>query len=146
MYRQSNGKAESTVKSMKKIIRAVSTRNSQINLSTAPVYRNTKSLRDRLSPAQKLFGHLIQDTLPAHCQAIASRWQATAEETGKHAASRAVQAERYYNQHAKPLPEIGSRSKVAGQNTVTRLWDIYGVVTAISPHSHYFVKTASGHV
>ena len=32
------------------------------------------------------------------------------------------------------------------QNTVTKQWDIYGVVTAISPHCWYFVKTLSGQV
>ena len=29
-------------------------------------YRNTPSSQDGLSPAQKLFGHPVQDTLPAH--------------------------------------------------------------------------------
>ena len=47
---------------------------------------------------------------------------------------------------ARPLPEIGIGSKVAIQNTATRLWDIYGIVTAIGPHRRYFVKTASGRV
>ena len=66
--------------------------------------------------------------------------------TEKHAASTAMQAEHHYNQHARPLPEIGIGSKVAIQNTVTQLWDSYGIVTAIGSHRRYFVKTASGRV
>ena len=73
-YPQSNGKAEATVKSMKKIIRAAWKRDSldERTLTRALLqYRNTPSQQDRLSPAQKLFGHPIQDTLPAHRRAFA---------------------------------------------------------------------------
>ena len=52
----------------------------------------------------------------------------------------------YYNQHARPLPEIRTGSNVAIQNTSTRRRDIYGVVTVIGPHHPCFIKTASGHV
>ncbi len=149
MYPQSNGKAEATVKAMKKIIRAAWRRNSldERALTRALLqYRNTPSQRDRLSPAQKLFGQPIQDTLPAHRRAFAPQWQTSAEEAERHATSNAEQVEHHYNQHARALPEIGVGSNVAIQNTVTKLWDIYGMVTAIGPHRRYFVKTASGRV
>lgn len=58
-------------------------------------------------------------------------WQASAEETEEHATTPTEQVEYYYNQHAQPLPEIHAGSNVAIQNTTTKLWDIYGVVTAI---------------
>ena len=89
-YPQSNGKAESTVKSMKKIIRSVWKRNhlDQQELARALLqYRNTPSLRDKLSPAQKLYGHPIQDLLPAHRRAFEARWQTSAEEAEKLASS-----------------------------------------------------------
>ena len=35
-------------------------------------YRNTPSTRGRLSPAQKLFRHPIQDTIPAHSRSFTS--------------------------------------------------------------------------
>ena len=73
-YPQSNGKAEATVKSMKKIISAAWTGHS-VNwdqLSRALLqYRNTPCRKNGLSPAQKLFGHPVQDTLPAHRRSFA---------------------------------------------------------------------------
>ena len=148
-YPQSNGKAEATVKSMKKIIRAAWKRDSldERTLTQALLqYRNTPPQRDRISPAQKLFGHPIQDTLPAHRRAVAPRWQTSEEEAEQCTITNAEQVEHYYNQHARALPEIGVGSKVAIQNTITKLWDIYGVVTAIGPYRRYFVKTAGGRV
>ena len=149
MYPQYNGKAEATVKSMKKIIQASWTCDAldEHKLTRALLqYRNTPSQRDRLSPAQKLFGQPIQDTLPAHRRAFAPQWQISAEEVEEHAVTHAEQVEHYYNQHARALPEIHVVSNVAIQNTSTKLWDIYGIVTAIGPHRQYYVKTASGRV
>ena len=77
-YPQSNGKAEAIVKSMKKIIKA-SWNGRAIDddkLTQALLqYHNTPSRRDRVSPAQKLFGHPIQDNLPAHRRAFLPEWQ-----------------------------------------------------------------------
>lgn len=149
MYPQSNGKAEATVKSMKNLIKASWTRDAldERKLTRALLqYRNTPSQRDRLSPAQKLFGQPIQDTLPAHRRAFAPQWQISAEEAEKHAITQAERVEHYYNQHARTLPEIHIGSNVVIQNTITKLWDIYGIVTSIGPHRRYYVKTASGRV
>ena len=68
-YPKSNGKAEAIIKSMKKIICTYC--NGRYldgdKLCRALLqYRTTPSVKDELSPAQKLFGHPIQDTLPAH--------------------------------------------------------------------------------
>ena len=68
-YPQSNGKAEATVKSMKIIIRSAwQGRHLDENKLTRALlqYRNTPSRKGGLSPAQKLYGQPIQDTLPAH--------------------------------------------------------------------------------
>ena len=149
MYSQSNGKAEATVKSMKKLVQASWTRDAldERKLTRALLqYRNTPSQRDRLSPAQKLFGQPVQDTLPAHRRAFAPQWQVSAEEVEEHAVTHTEQVEHYYNQHARALPEIHVGSNVAIQNTSTKLWDIYGIVTAIGPHRRYYVKTASGRI
>lgn len=127
MYPQSNGKAEATVKSMKKLIQASWTRNAldERKLTQALLqYRNTPSQRDQLSPAQKLFGQPLQDNLPAHRRAFAPQWQISTQEAEKHAITHAEQVEQYYNRHARTLPEIHIGSNVAIQNTITKLWDI----------------------
>ncbi len=36
--------------------------------------------------------------------------------------------------------------QVAIQNSITKLWDIYGVVIDIGPHRRYYIKTTSGQV
>ena len=122
-YPQSNGKAEPTVKSMEKIIQAAWKHNhlDQRELARALLqYRNTPSQHDRLSQAQKLYGHPIQeDLLPAHDhrRAFDTKWQISAKEVEKHSSSKTDQVERYYNQHARSLPDIRVGSNVAIQDS-----------------------------
>ena len=68
-YPQSIGKAEATVKAMKKILRAAWTGrvlDRSVLCQALIQYHNTPSAGDGLSPAQKLYGHPIQGTLPIH--------------------------------------------------------------------------------
>ena len=80
-----------------------------------------RSCLDDLSPAQKLFGRPIQDTLPAHHGAFAPEWQHSVEEADKKALLYREQVEQYYNQHARALPEIQVGTNVALQNPTTKL-------------------------
>ena len=144
-YPQSNGKIEATVKSMKKLITAAWTGRSvnQDKLFRALLqYRNTPSRRDGQSPAQKLYGHPIQDTLPAHRRSFAPEWQRHSLDTEE---SLKI-SEEYYDQHAHKLPDLHVGSHVAIQNTSSKLWDIYGIITAIATHRRYFVRTQSGNI
>ena len=144
-YPQSNGKIEATVKSMKKLITAAWTGRSvnQDKLFRALLqYRNTPSRRDGQSPAQKLYGHPIQDTLPAHRRSFAPEWQRHSLDTEE---SLKI-SEEYYDQHAHKLPDLHVGSHVTIQNTSSKLWDIYGIITAIAPHRRYFVRTQSGNI
>ncbi len=148
-YPQSNGKNEATVKSMKKLICTSWMRNCLDDGKLAQAllqYRNTPSQRDGLSPAQKLFGRPVQDTLPGHNRDFKLEWQRSAEEADQIALHHKEKVESYYNRHARHLPEIYVGSKVAIQNSITKLWDIYGVVTDIGPHRRYYIKTTSGRV
>ena len=58
-------------------------------------YRNTPSQRDGLSPAQKLFGRPVQDTLPAHNRAFKPEWQRSAEEADQIALYHKEEVESY---------------------------------------------------
>ena len=63
----SNGKAESTIKSMKKIIHNTNSLN-WLKLGcrkTLLQYHNTSFRKGGLSPTQKLYGHPVQDKIPA---------------------------------------------------------------------------------
>ena len=148
-YPQSNGKIEATVKSMKKIL-AASWDHRHLNkdkLCRALLqYHNMPSCKDRLSPAQKLFSHPIQDTLPAHRCSFALEWQKGTQEAEQQVTETLEQSKTFYNIHAHSLPDICIGSPVALQGQQTKLWDVYGTVVAIGPYLWYYVKTHSGHV
>ena len=100
-YPQSNGKAEAIVRSMKKIIASAWTGKSMdFNKLCRSLlqYRNTPSKRDGRSPAQKLFGTPLQDTLPAHRRSFAPEWQRVIkEDSQEQAETTGHQAKRYYD-------------------------------------------------
>ena len=143
-YPQSKGKAEATAKSMKKLIQPAWTGQSinEDKLTQALLqYRNTPARRDGLPPAQKLFGHEIQDPLPAHRRAFAEQWQHQDTEADQQKAKPDEEVEQSCNQHAKPLSDLNVGNRVAVQNQDTIHWDIYSTITDIGPHCHYFIKT-----
>ena len=146
---QSNGKIESTVKSMKKII-CISWNGRSLNQDklccSLLQYRNTPSRRDGRSPAQKLYGHPTQDTLPAHRRSFSQEWQQKMEEVERQTNATQESITTYYNTHAYPLTEIEIGSNVAIQNPHTKLWDIYGTIIDVTPNRRYYIKTSSGRV
>ena len=99
-----------------------------------------------MSPAQKLFGHPVQDILPAHRRSFLPQWQKTSQETTQLAEDVLKSSAAYYNSHAHDLPDIHVGSHVAVQNPQSKLWDIYGIVTEIGPHRRYYIKTTGGRV
>ena len=109
-------------------------------------YRNTPSRKDGLSPAQKLYGHPVQDSLPAHRCSFLQEWQRKAEVAEKQVEATQQSSAKYYNQHAHPLAEIGIGSNLAIQNPRTKLWDTYGIITAMSSNRKYYIETSSGRV
>ena len=89
-YPESNSKIEATVKSMKKIIATSwDTRTLDENKLCYAIlqYRNTPSHKDGLSPAQKLYGRPIRDTLPAHHHSFAPEWQRSTQAAEQQAAN-----------------------------------------------------------
>ena len=148
-YPQSNGRAEAAVKSMKRIIRAAwhgRCINEEKLCSALLQYRNTPSRKDGVSLAQKLYGHPIQDVLPAHHNSFAPEWQRSNQEAKKQVEATLKASQRYYNTGAHALPKIQMGTNVAVQDHRTRLWDTYGVVTAIGPQWQYHIKTHRGSV
>jgi len=107
-------------------------------------YKNTPSRKDGLFPAQKLYGHPIQDILPAHNRSFAPEWQRSTAEAEEHANTTLDNSRQYYNSSAHPLPEIKVGTNVAVQDHRTKLWDTYGIVTAIGPQRKYHVKIQMG--
>ena len=121
---QSNGKIEATVKSMKKLL-AASWDHRYLNeeklCGAVLQYQNTPSRKDGLSPAQKLFGHPIQDTLPAHRRSFAPEWQKSTEEVEQLAIETMEDAKASYDAHTHSLPDIHTPYKTSRQS--------YGIFT-----------------
>ena len=149
-YPQSNGHAEAAVKSMKRLLRRCwCDGHLDDERWTAAIlqYRNTPG-SDGESPAEILFGHPVQDKLPAHRRAFAHRWQSLAEHAdaaSKHA-DHQVQAEARYNASAATLPDLRVGTQVAIQNPSTKLWDRYGVIIQLGSYRRYFVRLPSGRI
>lgn len=107
-------------------------------------YRNTPARKEGLSPAQKLHGRPVQDTLLAHRRSFLDKWQKTVKETDW--VDTKVEMENYYNRHTHALHDMVTVSHVAIQNSEMKSWDIYGTVVDITPYRHYYVKTQNGYV
>ncbi len=123
-YPQSNGKAEATVKSMKKLnSSAWTSRGVNWNRLSCSLlqYRNTPCRKDSLSPAQKLFGHPVQDTLPAHHRAFKPEWHKPVSGIEDGTLSTQKKMELAYNQHAHDLSELHVGHHVAIQNPLSKL-------------------------
>lgn len=146
-YPQSNGKAEVTVKTMKKLIASAWKDRSLDEDKVCKgllQYRNTPCGRDKLSPAQKLFGHPIQDFLPAHHRAFAPEWQKSQELIDQDAHQGETNAKEYHDQHAKPLKDLDVGRQVAVYNPKTSMWDIYGKIVEVGAYRRYRVRTQAG--
>ena len=77
-------------------------------------YRNTPSCQDGRSPAQKLYGHPTQDTLPAHRRSFSQEWQQKMEEVERQTNATQESITTYYNTHAYPLTEIEPPHQAVG--------------------------------
>ena len=87
-------------------------------------YRNTPCRKDGLSPAQKLFGHPVQNTLPAHCGSFAPEWQKSSQEADVATIYTSETSLATYDQHAHPLSDLQVGNHVAVQNPTSKMWDI----------------------
>lgn len=73
---------------------------------------------------QKLFGHPVQDSLPAHHRSFVQAWQKSSEEADRKAKDTQENAEQIYNQHVHELPNLNMGNHVAIQiRTVGHLRD-----------------------
>ena len=142
---QSNGKIEATVKSMKKIIKSCMNGNkmyADLIVRALLQYRNTPNVRDFLSPAQKLFGHPIQDELPIHKSAFERNEQALQRAHNQKKNDEKQKA--YYNSSARELPELQPGEHIAMYNPNKKIWDTYGKITKLINKRRYEIKLNNG--
>ena len=67
------------------------------------IFNSAPSVKDGLSPAHKLFGRPIQDTLPAHTSSFTLITQLQQDQARAKAGKVRQQATNYYNRNTFPL-------------------------------------------
>lgn len=107
-------------------------------------YRNTPSHKDGLLPAQNLYGHPVQDTLPTSASSPQNSSRNFKMQTNKW--NTLQSSKTFYNTHTHNLPDILVGSKVTIQHPITKSWDTYGTVIEVNAHCRYHVKTQNGRV
>jgi transposase InsO family protein len=145
-YPQSNGFAEATIKSMKKLITG-SWRNGSFDTNkfakSILLFRNAPR-SGAASPAQMVFNRPVRDALPAHRRSFAPEWQLKADILEKRARrAKEVQIE-HYNRTAHPLQPFKIGDHVIVQHPVSKCWATTAIVVEIGPNRDYIVKTPAG--
>ena len=102
--------------------------------------------------AERMDCHLLKSSLDIPCktpsQLIADRlrWNSKNPLRKLKRQHKKHKLQQSYNRNAHDPSALQVGNHVAIQNPDTKMWDIYGVITAIGPFRRYYVKTQSGRV
>ena len=143
-FAQSNGRAESAVKTMKRILTSNITQSGSLDTRSVTkalfLHRNTPAPDMGVSPAELLFGRNIPDHLPHPIQ-FRREWSELADAREK------THRRRYYHatKHEKRrnLSELQIGDIVAVQNKTGKnptRWDKTGHIVEILPHRQYKIR------
>ena len=148
-YAQSNGRAEVEVKVMKKLIKGSSSPFGVFDenkfAKSIMLFRNTPRLGGA-SPAQRVFGHPIRDSLPIHRRAFATEWHKADDVLEKRERrAKSLQAE-HYNRTTRLLPPLTVGNHVLIQHPVSKLWATPGIIVEAGPNRDFLIKTPAGRV
>jgi hypothetical protein len=132
---QSNGYAESAVKSMKKLI-AGSWSSGSFDPDTFGkallLFRNAP-MSGGASPSQIVFSRPTRDLLPAHRRSFAPEWQQAAELLEKRAQRAKELQIQHFNRTAHPLPPLVIGDSVLIQDHKSKRWSTPGVIVEVGP-------------
>lgn len=142
-YSQSNGFADVSVKSMKKLIRGSWTTGS-FNIdefSKGLLLYHNAPISGGASPAQLVFNRPVRDCLPAHRRAFAPQWQKSAAKKKKTAMRARSLRAAHFNKTAPPLPPLTIGDHDVIQNSMTKRWSTPGVIVETGPFRDFLIKT-----
>lgn len=95
---------------------------------------------------QKLFGHPVQETLPAHRRSISQKLQKSTINAEKQAKETQYSSTLSYFQHASKLSLLKVDNHAVLQHPVSKLWKTYRTTIELGSNQKYLVKTKSGRV
>ena len=144
-YPQSNGRAESAVKSAKRIVYDNANPDGSLNNNAAArallQYRNTPLKDCKLSPAQILFHRQLRDTIPSHPTNyhLHPEWLSLAKEREEKYRRNNHAIANEYNRHTKELPPLAVGSTVIIQSKNGK-WLKQGKIVEYLDNRQYRVK------
>ena len=148
-YPQSNGRAESAVKTAKRILLDNTDSSGRLDYDHTArafmMHRNTPVQDIGLSPVVMLFGRPIKDHLPTlwKSMSVQPQWKEIRELREKAMAKRHLWATEYHDQHTRSLPPLSVGDSVLIQNQngnqPTR-WEKTGHIVETLPHRQYTIK------
>ena len=146
-YPKSNGLAESTVKTVKRLIKKSKVSNQDM-LKGLLILRNTPTSNGK-SPAEVIYGHTLRDNLPMLPNKFSTSSKNNAHHTTKLIKNRTIQKQ-YYDRNTitptKSLVRFSPGQRIAVQHNITREWSLRGkIVRYIEPRS-YEIKMENGHI
>jgi len=107
--------------------------------------RNTPHKATGLSPAILLYGHPVQDQLPAYQKNFERRWYNKVGKYDRSMYENKVQSERYYQTPAtRELTPFKVGDEVVVQNTKFKRFDRFGVIKECCDNRRYLVRLPSG--
>ena len=125
-YPQSNAYAELSAKSAEALVRKCwNGRELDIDQWVKGIlqYRNTPHKTSELSPAILLYGHPIQDCVPAHKSAFQRSWYKELAQYDKNVTQSKQNMEKFYNKGTRTLPPLFVGDPVVVQNKSNKQWD-----------------------
>ena len=141
-YPQSNGLAESGVKSLKALLKKCGGLGEKF-LEGYLEYKNTPRPGGK-SPAEIVFGHPVRSKVPVHHRAFDKKWLVSLDEHDAKTKELAEKAAQRYDKTACPLPELKIGIEVAVQDMITKLWDRTGIIMSKGSNRKYRIKFPSG--
>ena len=143
-YPQSNGRAELSVKSAKRIILNNTNQDGSLNNDRAVKailqHRNTPIPELGLSPAQLLLHRQLRDSIPSNAKRLQlhKEWIMSAEEREKAFSRRNTAIEGAYNNHAHELPTLPTQTAVRVQEKGN--WAKTGRVVEVLKDRQYRIR------
>ena len=145
-YHQSNGHAESSVKSVKYLI-IKSTNNGNLDsdeFATSLLELRNTPRSDGRSPSQILFGRPTRSIVPLHRRAFMKHWQPDVDKCQSKKTRIQIDKQARYNVNAKTLPSLPLGTMVYLQNPQTGRWDMSGKIIKIGNNRQYLVRKNNG--
>ncbi len=143
-YPQSNGLAESGVKSLKLLLKKCNGNAWSEEFRQGLLELRNSPRAGGKSPAEIVYGKPLRSRVPAHYSAFNPKWLVSLDEHDSKMAELANKTMEHYDKSARKLPPLKVGTRVSIQNATSKVWDRVGQIVATGPHRKYQVKCPSG--